>query len=123
MELLASLRRFRTTGVPRAERAAARSELGRAWADLARLRVDPAWEHIDALHEGTRNAGVLHTCAHATRAVGMLARGRPRAALGEVPLAVMALPIAWTRRAAGLPNEEPGGNGLRTTWRNRRPAP
>lgn len=121
MELLDSVRRFRATGVPRDVRAQARRDLVAATLALATLRIDRAWEHIDAAHEATRNAGVLHAFAHGFRCVGMAARGRPKAALGEVPLLVMATPIAWTRRAAGVRNEEPGGQGVRTTWRGRRP--
>ena len=75
-----------------------------------------AWGHAERAHELSRNAGLLLASSHLSRSAVFLRAGRPGAALGELRIASMATPIAWTRRAAGIEPEFPGGNGLRTSW-------
>lgn len=75
-----------------------------------------AWDHAERAHELTRNAGLLHASSHLSRSAVFLRARRPGAAFGELRIAAMATPIAWTRRAAGIEPEFPGGNGLRTSW-------
>ncbi len=120
MGLHHTLRRYRQTGMDPADKATVRQELVAAWADILRLRTQPAWTHIDRAHDLSQNAPVLHSHAHLVRCAGLALQRRPIACLRELPLVVMAAPASQVRRAAGIGPGEPGGAGLVATWRMRR---
>ncbi|MCB9779578.1 MAG: DUF3703 domain-containing protein [Alphaproteobacteria bacterium] len=120
MGVLTTARRFRHTRLSRAERSFVRDELRQAVGALGRGQVDRAWTCLERAHDRSQNAGLLHSTAHGLRVVAWLARGRPGAAVREVPLFLMATPAAWVRRASGIMPGEPGGTSLLDTWRRRR---
>lgn len=113
------VRRFRATRMPLGDQLRAVGVLAAGWAALGTLQVDQAWEHIDRVHDASQNAGLLHSQAHLLRCAGLLARGRVRSCMSEVPLVVMAAPAAWVRRAAGIEPGAPGGTSLWSTWQMR----
>ncbi|NOY28163.1 MAG: DUF3703 domain-containing protein [Oligoflexia bacterium] len=82
-----------------------------------------AWEHAQRAHDASQNSPLLHARAHLARTLGWTLRGRPGAAVRELPLAMMALPAALVRRGAGLQPGSAGGRGLLATWRMRRDPP
>ncbi|GEM_PF-4139266 len=111
--------RWRATHMPVGDQVRALGGLAAGWAALATLQVDRAWIHIDRVHDASQNAGLLHGQAHVLRCAGLLARGRVKSCLSEVPLVVMAPPAAWVRRAAGVAPGEEGGTSLWSTWQLR----
>ncbi len=114
------VRRFRATRMPLGDQLRVVGGLAAGWAALGTRQVDRAWEHIERVHDASQNAGVLHSQAHLLRCAGLLARGRVKSCVSEVPLVVMAAPAAWVRRAAGVAPGEPGGESLWGTWELRK---